>query len=140
MLEALMVLGPAFMIVLPFIFRLAPVKEYFVSDIQTNPWVTFGFIEACGVCCWLILLLLRRLLNTVTKSSPFVFENVKTFKYISYVCAAAALLLLVKTFVDFSVMTPIIAILALLSSMFCQTLAMVFDKAVRIKDENDLTI
>ena len=140
MLEVLMVLGPAFMIALPFIFQFDAVRVYLVSDFQPNPWVTFGFIEICGVCCWIILLLLRRLLSTVIKSGPFVFENAKTFKHISYVCTAAALVLLVKTFVDFSIMTPIIAILALLSSFFCQTLAMVFDKAVRIKDENDLTI
>jgi hypothetical protein len=137
MLEALMVLGPAFMIALPFIFRLDSPK---VDIIFPSQWMTLAFVEVCGVFCWLILLMLRRLLTTVTKSTPFVYENVKHLKYISYLCAAAALVLIIKTFVDFSVMTPVIAILALLSSMFCQTLAMVFDKAVRIKDENDLTI
>ena len=137
MLEVLMVLGPAFMIALPFIFRLDSPK---VNVIFPGRWITFTFVEVCGVFCWLILLMLQRLLTTVIKRSPFVYENVKYLKYISYLCAAAALVLLVKTFLDFSVMTPVIAILALLSSMFCQTLAMVFDKAVRIKDENDLTI
>jgi hypothetical protein len=137
MLEVLMVLGPVLMIAMPFVIG---VKNPLISQLFPHQWLTFVFIEACGVCCWFILLLLHRLLATITRSTPFVFENVKTFKYISYVCAVAALVLIVKTFVDFSVMTPFIAILALLASLFCQTLAMVFDKAVRIKDENDLTI
>ncbi len=137
MLEVLMVLGPLFMVALFFIFRL---DSPTVSEIFPGQWITFMFVEVCGVFCWLILLMLQRLLTTVIKSTPFVYENVKYLKYISYLCAAAALVLLIKTFADFSVMTPIVAILALLSSMFCQTLAMVFDKAVRIKDENDLTI
>ncbi|MBT7121499.1 MAG: DUF2975 domain-containing protein [Clostridia bacterium] len=50
------------------------------------------------------------------------------------------MVLIVKSFVDFSILTPVIAVLALLSSMFCQTLAAVFDKAIRLKAENDLTI
>ena len=41
---------------------------------------------------------------------------------------------------DFTVLTPVVAVLAVLASLFCQTLAAVFDKAVRLKDENDLTI
>jgi hypothetical protein len=140
MLEIVLVLAPMLMIALPLL--IAPHTDYdaIFSGSAKNRWVTLIFLEACGVFCWLIVLLLRRLLGTVIKSSPFVYENVKCLKYISYLCAAAALVLIAKTFVDFSVMTPVIAILALLSSMFCQTLAMVFDKAVRIKDENDLTI
>lgn len=136
MIEVLLVLAPILMVVLPFVFRLdSPV----VGKVFPS-WVTLVFIESSAVFCWLILLMLRRLLTTVTETSPFVFENVQCLKRISYFCAAIALLMLIKTFLDFSVMTPIIAILALLSSLFCQTLAMVFDKAVRIKDENDLTI
>ncbi len=136
MIEVLLFLAPIFMVVLPFVFRLdnPVVGKVFPS------WVTLLFIELSGVFCWLILLMLRRLLTTVIESSPFVFGNVQCLKRISYFCAAIALLMLIKTFLDFSVMTPIVAILALLSSLFCQTLAMVFDKAVRIKDENDLTI
>jgi hypothetical protein len=136
MIEVLMALAPVLMVVLPFVFRLdSPV----VGKVFPS-WVTLVFIEVSAVFCWLILLMLRRLLNTVIHSSPFVYENVQCLKRISYFSAAIALLMLIKTFMDFSVMTPIIAILALLSSLFCQTLAMVFDKAVRIKDENDLTI
>ena len=33
-----------------------------------------------------------------------------------------------------------VAVIALLASLFCQVLAAVFDKAIRIKNENDLTI
>jgi hypothetical protein len=136
MLEVLLVLAPILMVALPFIFRLdSPV----VGKVFPS-WVTLVFIEASAVFCWLILLMLRRLLATVIDSSPFVYKNVQCLKRISYFCAVIALLMLIKTFLDFSVMTPIIAILALLSSFFCQTLAMVFDKAVRIKAENDLTI
>jgi len=138
MLEVLMVLAPVLMLALPAI--IIWVKSLLVTQIFPHGWITLAFIEVSAVFCWLILLMLRRLLTTVIESSPFLYENVQCLKRISYFSAAIALLMLIKTFVDFSVMTPIIAILGLLSSLFCQTLAMVFDKAIRIKDENDLTI
>ena len=83
---------------------------------------------------------LQRLLKNGLESSPFVQQNVLYLKYTSYVCAAAALVLIGKTIADFTVLTPVVAVLAVLASLFCQTLAAVFDKAVRLKDENDLTI
>ena len=142
MLEALLILSPLVMIALPFIF--APMQQdvvvNHVSSYAQNQWVTLAFLEVCGVFCWFILLFLQKLLSTVIKTSPFVFKNVRYLKYISYLCAAAAVVLIVKSFVDFSILTPVVAVLALLSSMFCQTLAAVFDKAIRLKAENDLTI
>lgn len=142
MLEVLLAVSPLIIIALPFIFTYFDpefVNTYISSDAQ-NKWVALTFIEICSVSCWFILLFLQKLLNTVNISSPFVYKNVLYLKYISYICAFVALVLIVKTFVDFSVMTPVVAILGLLSSLFCQTLAAVFDKAIRLKDENDLTI
>lgn len=142
MLEVLLVVSPLIIIGLPFIF--AHVNPGFIdthiSGGSQDRWLAFTFIEVCSVCCWFILLFLQKLLRTVNVSSPFVIKNVRYLKYISYICAFMALVLIVKTFVDFSVMTPVVAILGLLSSLFCQTLAWVFDKAIRLKDENDLTI
>jgi len=142
MLEFLLVVSPVVLLLLPFLF--ASFKQEtvntFISSYTQNRWITFTFIEVCGVFCWLILLMLQKLLKTVICGSPFVQSSVRYLKYISYFCAGIAFVLLIKTVVDFSVMTPVIAIVALLSSLFCQTLAMVFDKAIRIKDENDLTI
>lgn len=142
MLEALLVLGPLVMIALPFLF--AQIEQdtviSHVSSASQNKWVTLAFLEVCGAICWVIILFLQRLLTTVIKTSPFEIKNVKYLKYISYLCAGAAAVLIVKTFVDFSILTPVVAVLALLSSMFCQTLAAVFDKAIRLKAENDLTI
>lgn len=141
MLEIVMVLGLALMIALPFI--LAPMEQTHASAIygsSHNMWITIMFLEICGIFCWLILLFLQRLLKTVIESSPFVYKNVNYLKYISYLCAVIAFVLIIKTFVDFSILTPVVAVIALLASLFCQTLAAVFDKAIRLKDENDLTI
>ncbi len=142
MLEVLLVISPFVIIAMPFIFLYvdpAFVDKYFSGGAQ-DKWVAFAFIEFCSVCCWFILLFLQKLLKTVNVSSPFVIKNVQYLKFISYICAFMAFVLIVKTFVDFSVMTPVVAILGLLSCLFCQTLAWVFDKAIRLKDENDLTI
>ncbi len=142
MLEVLLVLSPLIIIGMPFLFMyMSPdfLLQHIVGDAQ-DIWVAFVFIEICSVSCWFILLFLQRLFKTVNQSSPFVRDNVKYLKYISYLCAFMAVVLFVKTFLDFSIMTPFVAILGLLSSLFCQTLAWVFDKAIRLKDENDLTI
>jgi hypothetical protein len=141
MLEVVMVLGLALMIVLPFI--LAPMEQTHVSQIagsSHNIWITMMFLEICGIFCWFILLFLHKLLKTVLESSPFVYKNVTYLKDISYLCAVIALVLIIKTFADFSILTPVVAVIALLASLFCQTLAAVFDKAIRLKNENDLTI
>ena len=142
MLEILLIVSPLLLIALPFF--VAPLEQNvvttYISSYAQNRWITVTFLEIIGVFCWLVLLFLQKLLKTVIATSPFEYVNVKNLKYISYISAAAALVLIVKTFVDFSVLTPVFAILALLSSLFCQTLAAVFDKAIRIKDENDLTI
>ena len=142
MIEFLLFVSPALLVALPLI--VAPLEQSIVnehiSSYAQNRWITLAFIEACGVICWLILLMLQRLLTTVIRLSPFEYKNVKYLKYISYLCAAAALVLIGKTVFDFSILTPVVAVIAMLSSLFCQTLAAVFDKAIRLKNENDLTI
>lgn len=142
MLEVLLIVSPVVILAMPFIFMYVD-PEFVNRNIAggaQDRWLAFIFIEICSVCCWFILLFLQKLLKTVNESSPFVYKNVLFLKYISYICAFTAFVLIVKTFVDFSVMTPVVAILGLLSCLFCQTLAWVFDKAIRLKDENDLTI
>jgi len=141
MIECLMILGALLLIALPYFWLFGPdgVRNFFAGHSKDH-LVTFLFLELSGIICWFILFYLRKLLKTVIISSPFEYCNVMYLKYTSYLCALAALILLAKTAVDFSPMTPVVAILAILSSLFCQTLAAVFDKAIRLKDENDLTI
>ncbi len=142
MLEITLVLGTIFIIALPIMTAMMKdsiINSYFTGASQ-NKWLSFALLELCCVCCWFILLFLQKLLKTVIESSPFVYKNVLYLKYTSYVCAAAFVLLVVKSLVDFTVLTPVVAVLAILASLFCQTLAAVFDKAIRLKDENDLTI
>ncbi len=141
MLLALLILSPVFLITMPFLFGIVS-EEVVVSNISllNSKILTLVFLEACGVICWFALLLLYKLLATVIKSTPFIYKNVRYLKYISYLFAGAGIILIIKTVLDFSILTPVIAVLALLASMFCQTLAAVFDKAIRIKEENDLTI
>ncbi|MDD5018598.1 MAG: DUF2975 domain-containing protein [Eubacteriales bacterium] len=142
LLELMLILSPILLIALPFL--LAPLEQDVVnthiSSYAQNRWVTLAFLEICGVFCWLILLFLQKLLSTTIKNSPFVYKNVYYLKYISYLCAVTAVVLIAKTFIDFSILTPVVAVISLLASLFCQTLAAVFDKAIRLKDENDLTI
>ena len=142
LLEITLVLGTIFIIALPFMTALMDeriINGYFTGT-SNDKWLSFALLEMCCLCCWFIIVFLRKLLKTVIKSSPFVFNNVLYLKYTSYVCAAAALVLVVKSLIDFTVLTPVVAVLAVLASLFCQTLAAVFDKAIRLKDENDLTI
>jgi drug/metabolite transporter (DMT)-like permease len=142
MLEITLVIGTIFTVALPFMTGLMDervINSYFTGT-SNDKWMSFTLLELCSIFCWFIAFFLRKLLRTVIKSSPFVHENVRYLKYTSYLCAAAGLVLIVKSIADFTVLSPVVAILAVLASLFCQTLAAVFDKAVRLKDENDLTI
>lgn len=109
---------------------------------------------ACGsFSLFAILFMLRKILNTIIKSTPFVYENVVSLRKISVFCFIIFTCYVINFFlngqyknfslVDFDlsgIHTHTEFIIFFFAGLFLLVLAEVFNKAVKVKEENDFTI
>lgn len=93
-----------------------------------------GFLAA------IILNALRKIFNTCKLDNPFIYDNVKNLKIISFACILISLAFIANIFMINSLMTLIVIFVFMLASLFALVLAEVFEKAVDYKVENDYTI
>lgn len=104
-----------------------------------------GIIYIVG--CFLIVYNLIKIIFNIDKD-PFVIDNVKRLKLIGYILLANAVFELIQPLehptirfiaTDNYGLTPEKLIYFIIASV-CFVISDVFDKAIKIKDENDLTI
>ena len=109
---------------------------------------------ACGsFSLFVILFVLREILNTIIKSTPFVHENVVSLRKISICCFIIFTCYIINFFlngqyinfnlVDFDlsgIHTHTEFIIFFFAGLFLLILAEIFNKAVKVKEENDFTI
>ncbi len=84
------------------------------------------------------LICLDKLLNNIIKCQPFINQNVKLLRIISYCCFAEALV-----FVYFAALKPfaiIVIIACAFMGLILRVIKNVFEHAVAIREENDFTI
>ncbi len=93
-----------------------------------------------GVFAILILGELRKMFSTVLKDDCFVESNVISLKRMSIYSFAIVAVTLFRLFIYFTPSVSIIVIVFLIAGLFSRVLAIVFDKAVSYKRENDFTI
>lgn len=87
-----------------------------------------------------ILLGLRKIFNSIVKTSPFNLENVSILRKLSIAAFIIAAAFTAKCFFWFTLATVIIIIIFAIAALFCLVLADVFTQAVLYKEENDLTV
>ncbi|MBO4913129.1 MAG: DUF2975 domain-containing protein, partial [Butyrivibrio sp.] len=93
-----------------------------------------------GAAALLILYELRKMMKTVTDDDCFVDANVKSLYRMGTYAFIITAIKLLRCFVYFTPGAVIIAGVFLFAGLFSKVLARVFDRAVRYKQENDLTI
>lgn len=116
------------------------------------------FVTSClyiigGASLFGMLFNLRRIINSLIKRTPFIWDNVKAIKRIAIYCFAIAGTYIVNFFVngqykDFEIViidksgvhTDFEFLIFLLAGFFIFVLSQVFKQAVEYKEENDLTI
>lgn len=117
------------------------------------PWLNRNFSHLQGMDLPMIIIymlvgtvsiaatwILKMILKTVVSGNCFVQENVLGLKRIS-VCFLMILILLVCRALFYLTLAILIDIfLFFLAFVFCRVVALVFQEAVRHKEENDLTI
>ena len=103
-------------------------------------WFLLPFLYITGLLALMILYNLRRILKTLGRKNPFMADNVKSLQYIAVSSFIIAVLYIVKVIFFNSFLTIIMAMVFVIAGLFTIILAEVFHQAVKVKEENDLTI
>ena len=78
--------------------------------------------------------------GTVLADDAFVMENAASLKRMGKCSFLIAVLSVLRLFVAFTPATAVIIIVFSIAGLFCFVLCLVFEQAIRYKQENDLTI
>lgn len=93
-----------------------------------------------GFLALLILHEMRKIFKALDNRNPFIKGNVKSLKHISIASFVISASYVVKIFFFNSFLTVIIAMVFIMAGLFTSVLSDVFNQAVVVKEENDLTI
>ncbi len=97
-------------------------------------------IMCAGAMALLILKELRSMMSTVIKDDCFVQKNVTSLDRMALYAFIIAAVKLLRNLIYFTPASLVTAAVFLFAGLLSKVLARVFDKAVRYKEENDLTI
>ena len=93
-----------------------------------------------GVLALLLVNELRKMFGTVLAENCFVPENVASIRRMGDLSFFIAAMSAVRWVVYLTIAMLVIILVFIIAGMFSKVLAMVFEEAVRYKEENDLTI
>lgn len=83
---------------------------------------------------------LRRIFKSINSSTPFTEANVKSLFRMGVASFLLALFFIFKSFVLQSLLTYVVILILIIAGCFSWVLSEVFRDALRVKEENDLTI
>lgn len=93
-----------------------------------------------GVAALVLIRELRRIFRTVLNQDCFVMENVVSLRKMGNWSFFIAGMSVVRSIVYLTVAMLVVILVFIIAGLFSKVLAMVFEEAVRYKEENDLTI
>lgn len=93
-----------------------------------------------GILAIAILGELRKMFRTVLADDCFVLDNVVSLQRMGTYSFMIALVSLVRTILYLTLAMLVVILVFVIAGLFSKVLAFVFDKAVKYKEENDLTI
>ena len=139
---AIMAVGGIIMIILPFIIRdfvkISSTYSVYNTDYSIN--VLMGFLYAAGIIAEIIIYNLRKIFRLVNLDTPFCRELPKRLRRLGILILLLSLATLIKFILLQGFFSILLVFLLGLACLCMVVLAEVFDKAVDIKEENDLTI
>ncbi|MCM1273089.1 MAG: DUF2975 domain-containing protein [Clostridium sp.] len=137
LLDIMFFVGIIVTVTIPFSFKFYGKYNDYFEKFYLQLVIIF-FIS--GIFAILILRELRKMFSTVLRNDCFVEGNVTSLKRMSIYSFAIVAVTLFRLFVYFTPSVSIIVIVFLIAGLFSRVLAIVFDKAVSYKQENDFTI
>lgn len=97
-------------------------------------------IFVLGIAALVLIRELRKIFRTVLAEDCFVPENVTSLRKMGNWSFFIALMSIVRSIVYATVAMAVVIMVFVIAGLFSKVLAMVFEEAVRYKEENDLTI
>ena len=137
LLDIMFYVGMAITAAIPVIFHYVGM---YIEKFRTYYVVQCALYMASGVLALLLVLELRRMFATVLADDAFVMENAASLKRMGKCSFLIAVLSVLRLFVAFTPATAVIIIVFSIAGLFCFVLCLVFEQAIRYKQENDLTI
>ena len=101
--------------------------------------VLLGTMYLCSIPAYVTLWDLRRLLRNMGREQVFVPQNVASLRRISWCCVLVALVCLVAAVVEWPSL-GIVTLAAGFMALIVRVVKNVFDEAITMKDELDLTV
>lgn len=126
-------------VALPFLLKLKWVAVY-LPKIEEHYAECVVIYFVLGLLALVILGELRKMFRTVLADDCFVYDNVVSLQRMGTYSFMIALVALVRTIVYLTPSMLVVILVFLVAGLFSKVLAFVFDKAVKYKEENDLTI
>ena len=138
LLNAMLIGGAIATVVIPFFIKwYGNINEYYSGSFYIPQTILFLI---SGVFSCLIVFELRRIIQTVDKGDCFVRRNVKSLKYSGTYGFIIALCTVCRMFLYVTPGAFVVIIVFVLAGLMAKVLAQVFDRAITIKEDNDLTI
>jgi hypothetical protein len=123
------------------------------GHINLSLTITYSLFVIGGISSLAILYYLRKIVGTLIKVTPFVSDNVRSLERISVCCFIITTSYIInffcnKQYKDFDIIsydftgihTDFEALIFFFAGCFLLILSKVFQQAVQVKEENDLTI
>ncbi len=120
-------------------FSLKWIEKYY-EPVMENYEESVIIYFVLGVSALVLVRELRRIFGTVLAEDCFVMENVASLKKMGNWSFFIAGMSVVRSIVYMTVAMLVVILVFVIAGLFSKVLAMVFEEAVRYKEENDLTI
>lgn len=121
-------------------FSLKMLGEYYWKEMAEQYWPMLIIFGLSGICGLIIVYQLRKMMKTVVKRECFVDSNTKSLSTMGKVSFVITVLFIVKCILLPTPASFVIVLTFFIAGVFSHVLSLVFEEAVRFKEENDLTI
>lgn len=137
MLDAMFYLGILVTATLPFTVKW--IAKYY-EPVRESYEETAIIYFVLGVSAIVLIRELRKIFRTVLGEDCFVMENVVSLRKMGNWSFFIAGMSVVRSIVYITLAMGVVILVFIIAGLFSKVLAMVFEEAVRYKEENDLTI
>ena len=121
-------------------FSLKMLGEYYWKEMAEQYWPMLIIFGLSGICGLIIVYQLRKMMKTVVKRECFVDNKTKSLSTMGKVSFVITVLFIVKCILLPTPASFVIVLTFFIAGVFSHVLSLVFEEAVRFKEENDLTI
>ena len=138
LLNVMLVCGIIATLIIPFAIKWYGQINSYYAGAYFIPQATLFFVS--GIFSCLIVYELRKIIRTIDEGNCFVRSNVKSLSHAGTYGFVIALCTAIRMFMYVTPGAFVVIIVFVLASLSAKVLSQVFDTAVTIKEDSDLTI